>query len=226
MPTVGKKMGNSVVDFGGYVVDEIKKMVDEGWQRSVWHTISALPKDAYFESQTEKEKVLLLMRAHPATNLWWIAIVAMLIGVPMFWSEFPLLSSVNPLTQFFITILWYMGLALFSVQNALLWFYNVYIITDERVVDVDFFGLLYKNINATQIRKIEDVNYSQKGLLAGFLNYGNIVIETASAQKSDDTPSERSAFTFDAVPNPDRVARVLTELMEQEEKEEYEGRTH
>ena len=63
MPTVGKKTGNSVADFGEYVVDEIKKMVDEGWQRSSWHTISALPKDACFESQTEKEKVLLLVFA-------------------------------------------------------------------------------------------------------------------------------------------------------------------
>lgn len=221
-----KKTGNSVVDFGEYVVDEIKKMVDEGWRRPVWHTISALPKDTCFESQTEKEKVLLLMRAHPATNLWWMTIVAMLIGVPLFWGDFPLLSSVNEMTGFFVTVLWYMGLVFFSVQNALLWFYNVYIITDERVVDVDFFGLMYKNINATQIRKIEDVNYSQKGLLAGFLNYGDIVIETASAQKSDDPPTESSAFTFSSVPNPDRVVRVLTELMEQEELEEYEGRTH
>ena len=90
---MGKKTGNSVVELGEYVVDEIKKMVDEGWHRPVWHTISALPKDTCFESQTEKEKVLLLMRAHPATNLWWIAVVAMLIGVPLFWGDFPLIFT-------------------------------------------------------------------------------------------------------------------------------------
>ncbi len=52
-----------------------------------------------------------------------------------------------------------------------------------------------------------------------------LVIQTAAEQRSADRTEESSAFTFEAVPNPDRVVKVISELMEQEEKESYEGRT-
>lgn len=218
MPEVKKReVTGSVQDFGEHTVAEIQKMIGESF---------VCPKDARFESQNEEEHILLLMRAHPITNWRWILLSCVLFVTPLFWGEFPLVAALEPGINLALGLTWYLILTFFVFQNFLLWFYNVYIVTDERIIDVDFFGLLYKNINATQIRKIEDVNYSQRGVLSGFFDYGNVVVETASAQKSDDTPTERSAFTYDNVPRPDRVVRVITELMEQEEHEEYEGRTH
>lgn len=207
------------------IVAEIKKLVEEGFSSPIWGSLAACPPNVKFEAQNDDEQVLLLMRRHPVTNLWWIAVSAMLLGIPLFWGEFPLISSVSLMVQLSLAIFWYLGLAFFALQNLLLWFYNVYIVTDERVIDVDFFGLLYKNINATQIRKIEDVNYSQVGMLSSMFNYGTVVVETSSEQRTSDLSDENSAFTFDAVSNPDRVVKVISELMEQEEKEEYEGRT-
>lgn len=207
------------------IVSEVKKLVEEGFSTPVWGSLAACPPNIKFETQSDDEQVLLLMRRHPVTNLWWIALTAMLLGIPLFWGEFPLISNVSGMVQLALMVFWYLGLAFFAIQNMLLWFYNVYIVTDERVIDVDFFGLLYKNVNATQIRKIEDVNYSQIGMLSSMFNYGTVVVETSAEQKSADMSDETSAFTFDAVSNPDRVVKVVSELMEQEEKEEYEGRT-
>lgn len=207
------------------VVSEVKKLVDEGFSHPIWRSLTACPSDTKFEAQHDNEQVLLLMRKHPVTNLWWITLTAMLVGVPLFWGEFPLISGVSVLVRLSLVVFWYLGLAFFAIQNILLWFYNIYIVTDERVIDVDFFGLLYKNINSTQIRMIQDVNYSQVGMLSSVFNFGNVVIQTASEQRSADIREEASAFTFAAVSNPDRVAKVIGELMEQEEKEEYEGRT-
>lgn len=210
---------------GDGLVETVRKMVASGYSGPSWRSVAACPPDAKFETQGKDEKLLLLMRRHLITNVWWAGLVAVLIGVPLFWSEFPLISGVNPLTGLALAIFWYLGLAFFVLQNVLLWFYNVYIVTDERIIDVDFFGLLYKNINATQIRKIQDVNYSQVGMMSSLFNYGTVVVETAGEQRSDDRPAESSAFTFEAVSNPDQVVKVISELMEQEEKEEYEGRT-
>lgn len=206
------------------VVDAVKKLVAEGYSGPPWRSLTACPPKTSFEAQEDKEQVLLLMRRHPVTNLWWIVLLAMLLGVPLFWSEFPLVANVMPLTKLALEVLWYLGLCFFAIQNLLLWFYNVYIVTDERIIDVDFFGLLYKNVNATQIRKIEDVNYSQVGMMASMFNYGNVIIETAAEQRSEDRMEETSAFTFEAVSNPDRIVKVISELMEQEEREEYERR--
>ncbi|OGD71958.1 hypothetical protein A3A84_01650 [Candidatus Collierbacteria bacterium RIFCSPLOWO2_01_FULL_50_23] len=207
------------------VVSEVKRMVDEGYCEPPWRSLAAMPPGTKFEAQNDDEKVLLLMRKHPVTNLWWIGLTAVLFGLPLFWGEFPLIASVTPMVGLALAVFWYLGLAFFVIQNLLLWFYNVYIVTDERIIDVDFFGLLYKNVNAMQIRKIEDVNYSQVGMFSSIFNYGNVVIQTAAEQRSADRTEEASAFTFEAVPNPDRVVKVIGELMEQEEKEEYEGRT-
>lgn len=206
-------------------VETVKKLVKEGFSQPPWRSLTACPPKTKFEAQNDKEQILLLMRRHPVTNLWWIVLAAMLSGVPLFWDEFPLVASVTALTRLALGVFWYLGLMFFVVQNILLWFYNVYIVTDERVIDVDFFGLLYKNVNVTQIRKIEDVSYSQVGMMSSMFNYGNVIIQTAAEQRSEDRREETSAFTFEAVSNPDQVVKVIGELMEQEEREEYEGRT-
>ncbi|MBU1457679.1 PH domain-containing protein [Patescibacteria group bacterium] len=206
------------------VVEEIEKMCEEGLDRCVWQNLIVCPKKTKFESQNGKELILIMARKHLATNIGWILAVLVLSFVPLFWGEFPLIALVSSGVRFGIFVLWYLGLSLFAFQKMLLWFYNIYIITDERIVDVDFFGLLYKNINVTQIRQVEDVNYSQIGLMSSIFNFGDVVIQTASEQMSDDMSKEQSAFTFQAISRPDRVARVVMQLMEQEEKESYEGR--
>ena len=124
-----------------------------------------------------------------------------------------MVKALDTNTSFVLSIVWYCALLFYVIQNFVLWFYNVYIVTNERVVDVDFFGLLYKNINVTQIGNIEDVNYSQRGVLSGFFNFGDVVVQTSSEQRSDDR-SEGSAFTFDRVANPDLVVKIISELME------------
>jgi uncharacterized membrane protein YdbT with pleckstrin-like domain len=228
MPRVfsaGKSKKKKVVEKkDNRMVDEIREMCKEGLDRGVWQNLVVCPKRTKFESQHNKEMILVMARKHIATNIGWVLAVLVLSFVPLFWGEFPLIALVNDGVRFGIVSLWFLGLLLFTFQKLLLWFYNIYIITDERIIDVDFFGLLYKNVNVTQIRKVEDVNYSQIGLMSSIFNFGDIVIQTASEQMSDDMSREQSAFTFQAVSRPDRVARVVMQLMEQEEKESYEGR--
>lgn len=131
-----------------------------------------------------------------------------------------MIKALNVNTSFSLSIVWYCALLFYAIQNFMLWFYNVYIVTDERLVDVDFFGLLYKNINVTQINKLEDANYSQRGICSGFFNYGDVIVQTASEQRSDDR-GEKSAFTFESVSNPDIVVKIISELMEKDHEEDH-----
>ena len=126
------------------LVETVKKLVAEGFGGPPWRSLTACPPKTKFEAQHEKEEILLLMRRHPITNLWWMASIAMLFGVPLFWSEFPLVANVTAPVQLALAIFWYLGLAFFAIQNLLLWFYNVYIVTDERIIDVDFLGYCIK----------------------------------------------------------------------------------
>ena len=90
------------------------------------------------------------------------------------------------------------------------WFFNVYIVTTERVVDVDFYNLIYKKVSDADLIKIQDVSYNQGGVLRTLLNYGDVNIQTAG---------EVTNFDFEAVPQPDRVAKILQDLRQDEEQE-------
>jgi uncharacterized membrane protein YdbT with pleckstrin-like domain len=198
-------------------IEEIVELEKSGKYKSLFGSFVVVPSKTRFESQDDDEKIVVLGRRHFATNMKWMALACFAFFVPMFWGEFPMIKALDTNTGFVLSVVWYSALLFYAIQNFVLWFYNVYIVTNERLVDVDFFGLLYKNINVTQIGKVEDVNYSQRGVFASFFNFGNVVVQTASEQRSDDK-SEKSAFTFDAVSNPDLVVKIISELMEEDQK--------
>lgn len=186
---------------------------------SQWSSFITSPKYLKFESQHEDEEVIFLGRAHFIVNLGWITVLCFAIFVPLFWGEFPFFKVLDGVTIMEMTLLWYAALLFYGIQSFLLWFYNVYIVTNERLVDVDFLGLLSKTINVTQLSKIEDVNYSQKGLAQSIFNFGDVIVETASEQKTTDLTGETSAFTFKSIANPDSVVTIISQLIDDEEKE-------
>ncbi|HCQ31699.1 TPA: hypothetical protein DIU27_04955 [Candidatus Collierbacteria bacterium] len=198
--------------------EEIKKLLRESFSRSSFGSCVPRPHRFRFESQQDDETVLVLGRRHLVTNLGWIAMLCFASVIPFVWGEFPFLQALDGNTLISFSMLWYMGLIFFGIQSFLMWFYNVYIITNERLVDVDFVGLLSKTVNVAQISRIEDVNYTQKGILASFFNYGDVIIQTASEQRTPDTAGEMSAFTFEAVAFPDKVAGIISQLTEEAEK--------
>lgn len=198
-------------------VHEIEQLEKSGKFRSLFGSFVVIPPKTRFESQDNDEKIVVLGRRHFITNLKWITMACFAFFVPMFWGEFPMIKVLDSNTNFVLGIVWYGALLFYVIQNFLLWFYHVYIVTNERLVDVDFFGLLHKNINVTQIEKLQDVNYSQRGIFSSFFNYGDVVVQTSSEQRSDDR-SEKSAFSFDSVANPDLVVKIISELMEEVHK--------
>lgn len=91
----------------------------------------------------------------------------------------------------------------------------MYIITDERIIDVDFYSMIYKSVSEAKLEKVEDVTATTAGFLGAFLNYGNISIQTAA---------EKREFEFLKVPQPAKVTKFLNELLLEEEREKMEGR--
>lgn len=200
------------------VSDEIRKILGENVSRNAFGSCIPSPYELRFESQQDDETVLLLGRRHFITNFGWITTICFALVIPLFWGEFPFLKALDGNTLVSLTMLWYLALIFFGLQSFLMWFYNVYIITNERLIDVDFTGLLSKTVNVCQISRIEDVNYTQKGFLASMLNYGDVIAQTASEQKTPDSVGESSAFTFEFIALPDKVASVISQLTEEAEK--------
>lgn len=180
-----------------------------------WAAYHYKPHKIWFETQEKEEKVILFLRRHPITNWHWILVAIALAIAPVFLSQSPFLSFLPPNFEFIAILLWYLVVTAFVLEGALSWFFNVYIVTDERLVDVDFNNLLYREIKDAKIDKIQEVKNTIGGVLGIVFNYGSVHIQTAGALPT---------FEFEDVPNPAEVAKIIQELRTEEEVEAIEGR--
>lgn len=178
-------------------------------------SFASFPVGVAFETQEDKEKIILLLRMHWITNLKWISIAFLLLLAPLTLNVYPIFSFLPWRFQIAVNILWYLFTLAFVIEQFLTWYFNVYIITDERIIDIDFYNLLHRQISEAKIDKIQDVNIKTGGIFASLFNYGDILIQTAG---------EVPNFDFRAVENPNRVTKILQGLRTQEEIEAIEGR--
>ena len=168
-----------------------------------------------FDSQLDGENVLLLLRRHPITQVMKALTVLMLLIVPLFFSQISFYYLLAENFQTAILLLWYLITIGYSLESFLTWFYNVYIVTDERIIDIDFLSLIYRNVSAAKIDKVEDITAVTSGVAQSIFNYGTVHIQTAA---------EKSEFEFEDVPYPAKVTQFLNEMLVEEEKEKIEGR--
>jgi hypothetical protein len=171
---------------------------------------AAKPQNTYFDSKDSNETVLLLLRQHPVTQTKWLLIAIVLVFVPFLLSYVNVLGFLPFRFHIIAGIAWYLMVVGYSLESFLDWFFNVYIITNERVIDVDFKSLLFRNVSFARYDKIEDVNFTTSGTLGAIFDYGTVLIQTAAATDE---------FEFEDVPFPSRVTAFLNDILTELERE-------
>lgn len=175
-----------------------------------------LPQNIRFETQRDQEPIILFLRRHPITNLPWIVVAILMLLAPVI--VIPFVSSMDLIVQLFsispglpvvLIALWYLTALGYSLSNFLVWYFTVNIATNERVIDIDFFFLLYKEFSEALLSRIEDVTFIMGGFIQAFFDYGDVLIQTAAATERID---------FDRIPKPRDVVQILSELIEDVEK--------
>lgn len=197
------------------VDDYSEVMRRERASESVLLAYAPKPRRVAFDAQVKNEQVILLLRQHPIVLVRPFLILVLAVFFPMVMNFSTILDFLPDRFHFAFTLGWYLGVFGFALESFLVWFFNVYMITDERIVDVDFLSLIYKNVSTAKIDNIEDVTVTASGALASVFDYGTVLIQTAA---------ERTQFEFDAVPHPTKVAALLNEMILEEEREKLEGR--
>lgn len=173
------------------------------------------PDKIKFVGTDDKEKVVLLLRKHPITNLKWIVAATFMAFAPLIVAFTGATEAVPVRFQFVGMLVWYLITTAFIFEEFLGWYFHVFIITDERVFDVDFVNLAYRDISEANIDLIQEVTTKVGGVSRTVFKYGDVFIRTAS-----DNPQ----IEFEAVPNPDGVSKILRMLRVEEEQEKLEGR--
>lgn len=147
----------------------------------------------------------------PNLKLWrkhWWKLLGAIIG-PMFLLASALLGMALaygpwPQTLFLLIPILIFGLG-WLVWRVVDWYNDIYVVTDERVIDIEKTPLSTEDRREAQLTMIQDVHYLTPGFIAQNLNFGNVEIETAG---------RAGAFTFDSVPNPREVQKEIFKRLE------------
>ncbi len=190
------------------MLEQMKNTYSRKKKRSALSAYIEKPRNVEFADQEPGEEVQLLLRKHPITNLPWIFILLFLVAFPILVTTVlkdTFLDVVNVpfrVRLLFIT-LWYLFCCGYTLLSFLSWFFNIYLVTNQRVVDLDYYGFLFFRVSEAELRQIQDVTYSVGGLMRTLFNYGDLYVQTAA---------EAREFDFIAVPNPARVHDLITDL--------------
>lgn len=130
----------------------------------------------YFDDQFEDEEVLFVFRKHP---------IVMRKGL-VFGSLGPLLGVVPAAVKPELGFGWFFGGLLGGIILGFLlffpawigWYYSVFIVTDQRLIQISQKGLFHRSVVDLGLSQIQMVNYEIAGLQETILRFGTIMIQT------------------------------------------------
>lgn len=171
--------------------------------------------DEIFEGQEKGEKVILFLRPHIVTLLPSLFLIMFLLLLPILAGSIGALinidlSFLSPGQRFLTVVFWYLVVFSYALYRFIFWYFNIYVLTNERILDFDFKGLLHKEISYARLGQIQDVSPKMRGFFSTFFHFGNVFVQTAA---------ERPEFEFHHVANPDFVAQKIQEQVRHEESE-------
>ncbi|MBI3573080.1 MAG: PH domain-containing protein [Candidatus Kerfeldbacteria bacterium] len=172
-----------------------------------------------FAGQQPNEKTLMIMHRHWLVFLRTLANFVLLGLVPgaivvfliltYHWSlasgsfSFTLLSMAAVIYYLF----WWILLYGFWLDYSL----DMFVITDQRVIDIEQTGLFDRTTAELDLSRVQDVTSEVKGFFPTMFHYGNVYIQTAG---------EKERFIFEQVPNPDQVVKTILSLTNLVEKKQ------
>ena len=102
-----------------------------------------------------------------------------------------------------LTAFYYLIVVGYAFSNFISWFYNIGIITQKRIMDLDSTNILSHNSATANYNEIVDVKFTQRGFFQSFFNCGDIHIQTEAVHAN---------FEFLAAPKPTEVSDIISDL--------------
>ena len=129
-----------------------------------------------FDGQREGEKLKFIFRRHILTArkgaLWLIMMIGLGMVPLLIWPE-----NTDMMIVFLAGVV--VGLIGFSYAY-ILWYFSIYIVTNERLRQVSQKGLYKKSVVDLGLDKIQSVSCHVPGVLGGIFGYGTILIQTVA----------------------------------------------
>ena len=132
---------------------------------------------------SKDEKVLMVLRRHWVVILGKFLTGVLLLLAPAFLggaaAAFGInLQIVSPYLEFF-TVTYLMIIVALIFIFWMDYYLDVWIITSERIIDIEQKSLFNREVSEFMLDKVQDITVEVPNMLATFLKYGNIFVQTA-----------------------------------------------
>ncbi|MDP2692422.1 MAG: PH domain-containing protein [bacterium] len=171
---------------------------------------------SYLIKQKSYEKVKFALRRHPITFIPQLLLLTVALVVPalvylMISNIYPELFDSERLYALGIIAgsIYYLSVLLFGYGSFIDFYLDVWIVTNDRVVDIEQFGLFSRTISELDLFRIQDVTTDVHGLFSTIFKYGDVTLKTASTNLS---------IVFKNVPDPNHIRMQLLELAHEDFK--------
>lgn len=195
------------------VAEKVVKDAGERPRRELWGAYHVLPREK-FVTQQQDETIVLLLRSHPVTNAGWILTVMMMAVLPFLVKASGIFPSLPDKYLFMGQLMWLLATVLYGFERFLDWYYSVFIVTNERILDIDFENLMYRRITYGNLNHIEEPVSSARGFAKTMFQYGDVLVQTAG---------EVSTLEAVGIPYPSKVVDIISRLSEELEKRREVG---
>jgi len=172
--------------------------------------------NSYFKKIKEGEKIIKVIHRHWFDIVQQFLIVAFLIVALIGgFFAFPFMLPDFNMAGFYILLLFLETTFLLFVwiYSFLIWvdyYFDVWIITSERIVNIEQKGLFTRQISELKFSRVQDVTADVGGFFQTVLDYGDVHIQTAG---------EEARFLLRQVPDPYRLKSMIMELQKHHESE-------
>ncbi len=148
------------------------------------------------------EEIILILHHHPITYWKRILLTAFLILLAFFLMFF--LLSLGPIGVALFLALLLTGI-FYGLREFYIWYFNVFIITNQRIFDLDQKGFFNKTVSELSFEKIQDICYSVNGIWQVILKLGTVKIQSTAVK-----------LVIKNVSHVVQVNQILTDLIREE----------
>jgi len=164
----------------------------------------------YIPNRRTGEEIVMHARKHPFIFLKIFIFYLLLFFIPpvvyyFITLTFPslLIDTITQPILLVVTFIYYLMMLVFVFTIWMSNYLDVWTITTNRIISRDQEGLFNRTIAEIDLSRVQDVTSEQRGILATFLNYGEVYIQSAA---------EKERFVFSQVPNPNKIALMIQQL--------------
>jgi uncharacterized membrane protein YdbT with pleckstrin-like domain len=162
-----------------------------------------------FPNQHQDEEVLRVIHRHWFNILshffiiliFSFLLVASFLAFPILFPE--MFNDGSARLFLFVENTFFIFIWLFSFLIWIDYYFDIWIITNERIINIEQKGLFVRHISELNFQNVQDVTSTVDGLLPTILNYGDVSVQTAGAE---------NRFLFRQVPDPYQVKDLVMNL--------------